>query len=80
MQFTEVATIEKTFERSKAENLGINRTFLRRHCIDGSLKAVKSGAKYLIYWPNLLHLLENGEPQEQPEQIYGIRAVPEKIR
>jgi excisionase family DNA binding protein len=79
MQFTEVATIEKTYERSEAENLGINRTFLRRHCIDGSLKAVKSGTKYLIYWPNLLRLLENGDCVEGPKQRNGTRKVPERL-
>lgn len=71
MQFTEVATIEKTFERSKAENLGISRNFLRQRCIDGSLKSVRAGSKYLIFWPNLISLIQNGDMPEVPEQDSG---------
>lgn len=71
MQFTEVATIEKTFERSKAENIGISRNFLRQRCIDGSLKSVRAGSKYLIFWPNLISLIQNGDVPEVREQDNG---------
>ena len=64
MQFTEVATISKTHERAQMENIGVSRNFLRQRCIDGSLKAVRAGSKYLIYWPNLLRLIENGDTME----------------
>ena len=71
MQFTEVATIDKTYERAKINGLGLSKTFIRRHCLDGSLKSVKTGNKYLIYWPNLLRLIENGDLVDHSEQESG---------
>lgn len=65
MPYTEVATIDKTYERAKTEGLGLSKTFLRRHCLDGSLHATKTGNKYLIFWPNLLELLKQGEVKEE---------------
>ena len=75
MQFTDVATIEKTYERAKAENLGVSKTALRRWCKDGTLKTVHTGTKYLIYWPNLLNLLQNGADIEQAPEYGKIRRI-----
>ncbi len=69
-------TITGTFNRAQAENLGISRNFIRSACLDGRLKYSKAGKKYLIYYPNLLELLKNGD---QPPQKQNIRKLNERM-
>lgn len=65
-------TIQGTYERSKADNLGISKNFIRQSCLDGKLKHCRAGNKILIYYPNLLDLIQNGDQPAQLEpSIYG---------
>ena len=68
MPYTQVAAIPKTAERCKAEGIGLSAQQLRCLCKDGRLKHVMMGRKVLIYWPNLLEMLESGSPPEPPMQ------------
>lgn len=77
-EFTQVATIPKTAQRCKAEGIGLSENQLRTLCARGELKHTQMGKKSLIYWPNLLELLERGTPQEETPVVYGkIRRIPE---
>lgn len=67
-QFTQVATIPKTAQRCKAEGIGLSARQLRCLCKTAGLKHVMMGRTALIYWPNLLALLESGGQQEAPPQ------------
>lgn len=54
------------------------KTSLRTLCARGELKHTQMGKKSLIYWPNLLELLERGTPQEETPVVYGkIRRIAE---
>ena len=70
-EFTQVATIPKTAQRCKAEGIGLSENQLRTLCARGGLKHTQMGKKSLIYWPNLLELLERGTPQEETPVVYG---------
>ena len=80
MEFTQVATIPKTAERCKAEGIGLSAQQLRCLCKEGQLKHTKMGRVVLIYWPNLIAMLESGGGQEAPEPELGkIRPIPERL-
>lgn len=68
MQYTQVATIPKTAERCAAEGIGLSARQLRCLCKDGRLKHTMMGRNVLIYWPNLLQMLESGSTPEPPRQ------------
>lgn len=70
-EFTQVATIPKTARRCKAEGIGLSENQLRTLCARGELKHTQMGKKSLIYWPNLLELLESGTRQEERPVEYG---------
>ena len=72
--WTSTATIDKTYERAKAEGLGLSKNFIRQKCLDGSLKTTRVGVKYYIYWPNLIKLLENGDGFPPPERAEIFKA------
>lgn len=56
----DVATINQTLARAKAENMYIPETALRRWVKTGQVPAVYAGKKALIYWPNLMNFLQGG--------------------
>lgn len=70
----QMLTVEKTYRRAHADGFPISKQFLYQRCKDGSLKAVRTGSKFLIYYPNLITLLQNGEP-EQPQPQGLIRRI-----
>ena len=70
-EFTQVATIPKTAARCKAEGIGLSENQLRTLCARGELKHTQMGKKSLIYWPNLLALLERGTPLAETPVVYG---------
>ena len=51
---------------------------LRRWALEGKIKSVTAGRRRLINFGSLIDFLSNGD--QQPKQVLGIRAVPEKIR
>lgn len=57
MKYSNIATINQTLKRAKAEGMNISETALRRWVKDGTLYATFSGRNALIYWPNVVKLL-----------------------
>lgn len=77
MNWTRLATIERTHERATAEKLGVSRHFIRQAVKDGRLPCVRAGRKALIDWGTFLAFLDS-PPVEHPivNDGYGeIRAV-----
>lgn len=73
-------TIHRTAERCKAEGIGVAEWTLREWCREGKLRHVMAGKKTLIYWPNLIAFLENGEESGGAPAPYGtITPIPEKL-
>lgn len=80
VKFTQVATIPKTAQRCKAEGIGLSAQQLRCLCKAGQLKHTKMGRTALIYWPNLIEMLESGgEPSPPPIKPGQIRPIPERL-
>lgn len=80
MEFTQVATIPKTAQRCKTEGIGLSAQQLRCLCKEGQLKHTKMGRVVLIYWPNLIEMLESGgEPPLAPATPGIIRPIPERL-
>lgn len=77
MKYTQVATIPMTAKRCAAEGIGITEWQLRSLCKDGSLVCSKIGRKSLIYWPNLIKLLEEGTCAESNKDYGTIRKIEE---
>lgn len=75
MAFTQVATVPKTAERCKVEGIGLSARQLRCLCKEGKLKHVMMGRNILIYWPNLIAMLESGGQEEKPPEYGRIRKV-----
>lgn len=78
MEFTQTATITKTAERCKAEGIGLSYHQLWNLCKQGRLKNIPMGRSRLIYWPNLIEFLENGDPLPEAPAPGQIRPIPEK--
>ena len=71
MAYTKVATIRETLKRARESNLGISENFLRQACREGKLKHNNVGSKILIYWPNLISYLQNGDTVPASETEIG---------
>lgn len=80
-EFTQVATIPKTAQRCKAEGIGLSAQQLRCLCKEGRLKHTMMGRNALIYWPNLLQMLESGGDATAPVPCGPgqIRPIPEHL-
>ena len=50
-------SIERTFARAQAENLGVSRHFIRMAVLNGSLPSIRAGKKYLINWEHFIRYL-----------------------
>lgn len=59
-RINELASIHQTAERCRAEAIPISETALRRFVKMGDLPAVFAGNKALLYWPNILHFVKQG--------------------
>jgi len=69
-------TVDETFTRAQAENIGVSKNFIRQSVRNGALPCVRAGTKYLINWNAFMSYLENPAPAVQPEpSIGGIRRV-----
>ena len=61
--FSDVATINQTLARAKAENMAIPKTALRHWVKNGDVPASFVGKKALIDWPALMRFLLGGTAQ-----------------
>ena len=55
-------TIDGTFSRAQAENLGVSKYFIRQSVLNGSLPSIRSGNKYLINYERFLAFLNAPQP------------------
>ncbi len=60
-EYTDVATIRATAQRAKDEGLGVTERQIRTWVKQGHLRHTMVGRKALVFWPNLLRFLENGD-------------------
>ena len=69
MTYSNILTIRETAKRCKAEGIPLPENAIRRFVKDGSLPAMKSGTKSLIYFPNVVDFIKFGNviPQAEPE-------------
>ncbi len=70
---------KQTFERAEAEGLGVSLNFIREACADGRLKHTKVGNKTMIYYPNLIEFLRNGDGNTANDG-YELPRQPERYR
>jgi len=56
----EVATIRETVKRLKSDGLPVSEYTLRRWVRTGVIPSVSCGAKALLYYPNILSFIQNG--------------------
>lgn len=60
-----ILTIRQAAERAKAEGIGIPEHFIRVAVKEGSIRAVQSGRKNLLYYPNVFEYFI-GKPYQKP--------------
>lgn len=56
----DVATINETLERARAEGIPLPETALRRWVKNGEIPVVYAGKKALLYWPNVVRFVCGG--------------------
>ena len=61
IQAKNLLSVNEAVKRGKLENVPISETAIRRWVRDGTLHAVFSGRKALIYWPSLMKLLSGDQ-------------------
>ena len=69
-EYTQLASIHQTWLRAKAEGLGISEKALRSWTDEGKLAFVPSGNRRLIYWPNLMAFIEQGQKYDTAPRPY----------
>ncbi|MDD4592241.1 MAG: hypothetical protein PHG06_17715 [Parabacteroides sp.] len=80
MAFTKIATINKTFERCQAENIGISKHLIRQLASSGQIPSIMAGKTRLINYDLLLDFLNNGTVQTPQSETAGhIKPIPKRI-
>jgi hypothetical protein len=80
MVYPDILSIARTAVRCKDEGIPISEKALRRFVKDGTLAAVHTGKKAMIYFPNVRELVKTGNADvvvqitEQPSKIRRLRA------
>ncbi len=76
MEFT-TGTIRQTLDRLHREGINVTENTLRVWVRTGVLPAAYCGRKAYIYYPNVIKLLQEGVPQQQPkyENVQPIRRI-----
>lgn len=64
-KYTQTATINVTAKRCAEENLGITAMMIRKLISDGQLPYNEIGNRKLIYFPNLIKMLEEGSVRSE---------------
>lgn len=63
----DINTIPSTYQRLRAEGYAVSVCTLRRWVRQGILPAAYAGQKALIYYPNVIRVLQEGT--EPPEEV-----------
>jgi hypothetical protein len=80
MTYTKIATINKTFERCQAENIGISKHLIRSLASSGQIPTIQAGKTKLVNYEILMEFLNGTIQPRQPEIAGQIRPIPEKIQ
>lgn len=83
--FSDVATVARTYERLKADNIPVSMNALRCWVKQEKFPATFIGRKVLLYYPNVVEFIKTGEsksvtPMPTPissvtRRVPGIRAI-----
>ena len=78
MNYPDILSIHQTAERCKAEGIPLPEKAIRRFVRDGSLPAIHTGTKALIYFPNVIDFIKQGTAAESVQaESGGIRRIAE---
>lgn len=77
MAFADILSIHQTAERCKAEGIPLPEKAIRRFVRDGSLPAIQTGKKALIYFPNVVEFIKQGTSAEPVPESGIIRRIAE---
>lgn len=73
---TDLLSIHETAQRCRHEGIPLAESAIRRFVKDGSLPAVQTGRRALVYWPNVIEFVKNGNNQQtQPIEVGKIRPI-----
>lgn len=73
---TDLLSIHETAQRCKVEGIPLAEAALRRFVKTGDLPAVQTGRRALVYWPNVIEFVKNGNNQQvQPIEAGKIRPI-----
>lgn len=76
----DLLSIHKTAERCKAEGIPLAEHAIRRFVKTGDLPAVQTGRRALVYFPNVIEFVKNGNnQQDEPTEIGNIHRLPERM-
>ena len=68
----QLLTIRQAADRARTELPGLSENLLREMIKDGRLRVTRAGNRALIFWPNVLKVLEKGEAVDtSPRPMYG---------
>lgn len=62
----DVLTIRETVNRAKVEGLPVSEYTLRNWIKTGRVPVAHAGTRALVYWPNVVNYLQNGDPVQLP--------------
>ncbi len=79
--YPDLASIHKTAERCKTENIPLSEKALRRFVRNRELAAIQTGTKTLLLWDNVLAFVRagNNARAEECAQTGYIRPIPEQM-
>jgi hypothetical protein len=76
----DVNTIKDTVKRARSEGLPLTENFIRVKIAEGLLRHNKVGRKILVFYPNLLRLLEKGDASTETDAGGGVTRQSERLR
>ena len=79
--FKLMATVDDTYRRCKAEDIGISKHLIRTLANSGTIPVVKAGRTTLINFNLLMSYLDGDmEQRKETEMAGGIQPIPLKVR
>lgn len=60
-------TIRETAEKARTELPGLSEGLLREMVKDGRIPVTRAGNRALVFWPNVVKAIENGDVFERPD-------------
>lgn len=80
MEYKRMATINDTYKRCVAENIGISKHLIRQLANSGTIPVVKAGRVTLINFDILMSYLDGDmEQRKETEMAGGIQPIPVQV-